>query len=270
MKIIDKELKKYLETAIQIAREGGDVLRNFFGKVQHIHDKKNAGDLVTEADIESDCIIRNALQEAYPTHSILTEESGRYSRKESDFLWIVDPLDGTTNYAHCFPFFSVSIALLYQKELLVGVVYNPISQELFHAVRGGGAFLGEEPIAVSRAKDLEHSLLATGFPYDRRQNSDNNYKEFTHLTHLTQGVRRLGSAALDLAYVACGRLDGYWERGIKAWDIAAGVLLVQESGGKVSGYEENQLDIFSSEVLATNGYIHSLLSRELQQVRDKK
>jgi len=259
----------YLQTALNLAKESGGILRKFWGNLQDIRDKEIAGDLVTEADKESDRYILGQLQKIYPTHSVLTEESGEHAIESSDFLWVIDPLDGTVNYAHQNPFFCVSIALLYKGEPIVGVVYNPIYDELFHAVCGEGAFLNGRSIAVSKTADLAHSLLATGFPYDRRQNPDNNYKEFAHLTNMTQGVRRIGSAALDMAYVACGRMDGYWERGIKAWDIAAGALLVQEAGGSVSGYDRGAPNIFSGKILATNGLIHNALSQELIQIGRK-
>lgn len=266
----EEKISEYLETAVDLANVAGEILRKFWGNIQHIQNKGISGDLVTEADKESDKAILERLQKKYPTHSILTEESGEHKIENSDFLWVIDPLDGTTNYAHQNPLFSVSIALLYKGKAIVGVVYNPIYNELFYGAHGQGAYLKGNPINVSNTGDLAQSLLATGFRYDRRQNPDNNYKEFVHLTDLTQGVRRLGSAALDIAYVASGRIDGYWERGIKPWDIAAGVLLVEEAGGSISSYDGASLDIFSGEIIVSNSLIHEVLTEEIVKIRGFK
>jgi len=182
-------------------------------------------------------------------------------------LWAIDPLDGTTNYAHQYPFSAASIGLLVEGVPCVGAIFDPFHQELFRAAKGLGATRNRLPIAVSQTTELRNSLLVTGFAYDRRETSDNNYAEFCHLTHLTQGVRRSGSAAIDLAYVACGRLDGYWERGLSPWDVAAGVVLVQEAGGKVTAYDRSPFDLLSGRILATNGHLHAALSHELLQVK---
>ena len=166
----------------------------------------------------------------FPQHSILAEESGKLGNQDNEFLWAIDPLDGTTNYAHQYPCFAVSIGLMIQGVPKVGVIYDPFRDELFRAAAGLGATRNRRPIQVSQTAELGKSLLVSGFAYDRRETPDNNYAEFCHLTHLTQGVRRDGAAALDLAYVACGRVDGYWERGIAHWDVVAGIILVQEAG----------------------------------------
>ena len=187
-------------------------------------------------------------------------------QQESEYLWAIDPLDGTTNYAHQYPFFCTSIGLSIAGVPQVGVVFDPFRNELFRAATGLGATCNRRPIRVSQTAELSKSLLVTGFAYDRRETSDNNYAEFCHLTHLTQGVRRSGSAALDLAYVASGRLDGYWERGIAPWDITAGIVLLREAGGKVTAYDGSPLSIDSGRILATNGNIHANLSQELLQV----
>jgi myo-inositol-1(or 4)-monophosphatase len=185
---------------------------------------------------------------------------------ENRFLWAVDPLDGTTNFAHRYPAFAVSIGLLIDGEPAVGVVYEPLRDELFFAARGLGAFLNYRPIRVSATEGLAKSLLVTGFAYDRRETDDNNYAEFCHFTHLSQGVRRGGSASLDLAYVAAGRLDGYWERGLSPWDIAAGIVLVREAGGTVSAYDGSPFDIDSGRILASNGLLHTAMINELAKV----
>ena len=257
------ELKSYLFTAKALAYEGGNALLEYWGNVHKIHDKDQAGNLVTEADQESEKRILARLKSEYPEHSILAEESGAKEGMNSDFLWVIDPLDGTTNYAHGYPMISVSVALVFKGNPVIGVVWNPIMEELFVAVEGEGAFLNDKKISVSTTKTLAKSLLASGFAYDRRETSDNNYAEFCHLTDLTQGVRRGGSAALDMAYVAAGRFDGYWERGIQPWDIAAGWVLVKEAGGTVSAYDGSKPDLFSGRILATNGLIHRELSTSL-------
>jgi myo-inositol-1(or 4)-monophosphatase len=201
-----------------------------------------------------------------PDHKILAEESGQLGNQESAYLWAIDPLDGTTNYAHQYPASAVSVGLLIDGVPQVGAIFDPFREELFRAAKGLGATRNRRPIRVSDTATLEKSLLVTGFAYDRRQTTDNNYAEFCHLTHLTQGVRRSGSAALDLAYVACGRLDGYWERGLSPWDIAAGIVLVEEAGGTVTAYDRSPLNISSGRILATNGQLHSSLSQALQDV----
>ncbi|MDF2576895.1 MAG: suhB-A [Chlamydiales bacterium] len=262
-----KELENYLDIAKEAATAGGYFLSKFWGKAFKIQEKETPGDLVTEADKYSEKAIIEILTSRCPSHSLLAEESGRKDTTQSEFLWTVDPLDGTINYAHGFPFVAVSIALLYQGYPVVGVIYNPILQELFTCTRGGGAFLGNLRLYVSKTNQLGKSLLATGFPYNRRGTADNNYKEFAHLTNLTQGVRRAGAAALDLAYVASGQFDGYWEKGIKPWDIAAGALLVEEAGGKVSAYDGSALDIMEPQILATNGHIHQSMIQELSILR---
>jgi myo-inositol-1(or 4)-monophosphatase len=186
--------------------------------------------------------------------------------QDNEFLWAIDPLDGTTNYAHQYPCFAVSIGLLIHGVPKVGVIYDPFRDELFRAAAGLGATRNRRPIQVSQTTELGKSLLVSGFAYDRRETADNNYAEFCHLTHLTQGVRRDGAAALDLAYVACGRVDGYWERGIAPWDVVAGIILVQEAGGNVTAYDGTPINIDSGRILATNGHIHKQLSQELMQV----
>ena len=266
-----KQLQIFLEVATEAALAGGAVLQGYWGKLDRhsIEEKGRSGDLVTVADRASEAAVLGIIQRHFPNHSILAEESGwQTEAKDEAFLWAIDPLDGTTNYAHQYPFYGVSIALLIHGEPQVGVVYAPFFQELFRAATGLGATLNRQPMAVSKTATLAESLLVTGFAYDRRETDDNNYREFCHLTHLTQGVRRGGSAAVDLAYVACGRLDGYWERGLSPWDLAAGVVLVREAGGWVTAYDHKQaFDLRSGRILATNGPLQADLSQALTQAQ---
>ncbi|MFV0340958.1 MAG: inositol monophosphatase family protein [Parachlamydiaceae bacterium] len=263
------ERQQIAKEAKEIAHIAGEQLLYYWGKLTQVREKGFFWDLVTEADLASEACILEQIKKRFPSHDILSEESGLYEKGESRFKWMVDPLDGTTNYTHQYPMVSISMGLVIDGVPEIGIVYNPILQEMFEAVTGAGAFLNDKSIHVSTVSSLDRSLLATGFAYDRKETKDNNYKEFCHLTNLSQGVRRLGSAALDLAYVAAGRLDGYWERGLKPWDMAAGVVLVREAGGLVTSYESGSLDISSGRILATNRHIHPILSRELMIAKDR-
>ncbi|MCP6758897.1 MAG: inositol monophosphatase [Fischerella sp. CENA71] len=263
-------LQIFLDIATETALAAGAVLQGYLGKVEDaITEKGRPGDLVTVADKASEEVILQALGRHFPNHAILTEESGKLGNQNNEFLWAIDPLDGTTNFAHQYPFFAVSIGLLINGVPQVGVIYDPFHDELFRAAQNMGATRNRSPIQVSDTSELSKSLLVTGFAYDRRETSDNNYAEFCHLTHLTQGVRRSGSASLDLAHVACGRLDGYWERGLSPWDIAAGIIIVREAGGKVTAYDRTPVKIESGRILATNGHLHDSLSQELLQVQSQ-
>jgi myo-inositol-1(or 4)-monophosphatase len=259
-----EQLQIFLEIATEAALAAGAVLQGYLG-LEEISEK-GPGDLVTAADKASEAVILDVLHRHFPNHAILAEESGKLGNAESDYLWVIDPLDGTTNYAHQYPFFAASIGLMIAGVPQVGVIFDPFHNELFRAAIGLGATCNRRSIQVSQTAELSKSLLVTGFAYDRRETTDNNYAEFCHLTHLTRGVRRSGSAALDLAHVACGRLDGYWERGIAPWDIAAGIVLLQEAGGKVTAYDGSPIKISSGRILATNGHIHAVLSQELLDV----
>jgi myo-inositol-1(or 4)-monophosphatase len=208
-------------------------------------------------------MIFRRLSAAFPGHLFLAEE-GLSSGEKGDFRWIFDPLDGTTNFAHRFPIFSVSIALEYQGRIILGVVYDPMRDEMFQAVAAEGASLNGQRIKVSGTDDLNKSLLATGFPYDIRESPVNNIAHFNHFLTRAQAVRRCGSAAMDLCYVACGRFDGFWELKLKPWDQAAGALIVQEAGGRVSDFDGREFGINSQEALATNGLIHEAMVRVLQ------
>jgi len=245
--------KNYLEAAVEIAREAGAILCEEFARPPEIAYKGEV-DIVTQADKRSEQAIVRRLTELFPEHSIAAEE-GTGSEKGSEFRWHVDPLDGTTNFAHGYPCFCVSIALEQRDQVIAAVVHNPYRNELFAAARGGGATLNGKPMRVSKAKTLATSLLCTGFPVQNRQLSPNLafYGDFTMRSH---GVRRDGSAALDLAYVAAGRFDGFWEFGLKKWDTAAGVLLIEEAGGKVSDFDGAAYRLGGAVILATNGLIH--------------
>jgi myo-inositol-1(or 4)-monophosphatase len=260
-------LEGFLEIATEAALSAGAILQAYWGNLKSVQEKGRPGDLVTEADAAAEAAVITILKRHFPEHQILAEESGHQGNTISRFLWAIDPLDGTTNYAHQYPFSATSIALLIDGVPQVGVIFDPFHQELFRAATGFGATLNRKPIHVSQTKTLSQSLLVTGFAYDRRETPDNNYAEFCHFTHLTQGVRRGGAASVDLAYVACGRLDGYWERGLSPWDIAAGIVLVQEAGGQVSAYDQTPIDLSTGRILATNTHLHKALSTELLKVK---
>jgi len=245
--------KDYLKAAVEIAREAGAILCEEFERPRQISYKGEV-DLVTQADKRSEQAIVRRLTELFPEHSIVAEE-GTGSEKNSEFCWHVDPLDGTTNFAHGYPCFCVSIALAQRDRVIAGVVFNPYYKELFAAARGEGATLNGKSIRVSQTKTLGTSLLCTGFPVQNRKLSPNLqfYGDFTMRSH---GVRRDGSAALDLAHVAAGRFDGFWEFGLKKWDTAAGVVLIEEAGGKVSDFDGAAYSLGGPVILATNGLIH--------------
>lgn len=241
---------------MRAAREAGEVLRRSYEQQVSIR-YKGPFDLVTEADEESERTVSRILREEFPAYGVYAEESGRL-QGEGGARWIVDPLDGTTNYSHGFPFFAVSIGLEVDRELQAGVVYNPVLEEMFTAERGGGAALNAQPLHVSTTAELGRSLLASGFPYDRTA-APHAVELWGRFTMLTQGMRRAGSAALDMCYVAAGRLDGYYERQVQAWDLAAGVVILLEAGGKVTSYNGKPFDIEGREVLASNGPLHGAM-----------
>ncbi len=225
-----------------------------FGKVLDVRHKGTV-DLVTDADHAAEVAIVEVLRGTFPRHDILAEEAD-YGQVESSYRWIIDPLDGTTNYAHGFPWFAVSIALEVRGEVQLGVVYNPFHQELFVAEKGKGAFLNDIQIRASSVKRLDEALLATGFPYDRKESPVNNFDHFYNFQMAAQACRRAGAASLDLAYVAAGRLDGFWEMKLKPWDVAAGKLLVEEAGGCMTDLGGTPFDIYGNECLASNGLLH--------------
>jgi len=243
----------YLETAVAIARESGAMLADFFAR-RIPYELKGESDLVTEADRASERLVVERLTKHYPTHAIVAEEGGGHE-SSSGFRWYVDPLDGTTNFAHSFPCFNVTMALEQQGELIAGVIFDPINEELFTAEKGAGAFLNGNRIHVSKVAKLENALVATGFP-SRKRHLSINIHFYHQLGMATHGVRRCGSAAIDLAFVACGRLDAFWEFGLNPWDLAAGRLLVAEAGGKFSGMHGEPHQLRGPDLLVDNGLIH--------------
>jgi myo-inositol-1(or 4)-monophosphatase len=253
-----------LNFAIEMARDAGGLLVQKLGAAKV--SRKGDIDLVTEADLASENLIIERIRSYHPQHGILAEESGEavlVGGKRSEWKWIIDPLDGTTNYAHGYPFFCVSIALEHEGVLEVGVVYDPVRDEMFAAERGRGATLNGRKIRVSDVEDLADAMVCTGFPYNVRERP-NFTRDFANFTMAAQAVRRDGSAAIDLAYVACGRFDGFWEDGLSPWDTAAGVLLIEEAGGKVSNFDNQPLSIYTLKVLASNGLVHDAMLRVLE------
>jgi myo-inositol-1(or 4)-monophosphatase len=241
----------------RLARHAGEFLRAGYGR-QHQISPKGLIDLVTEVDHQSEDYLIGEIRKRFPEHRILAEESGSQSGDDC-CLWLIDPLDGTVNYAHSVPFFSVSLAFQAEGVMKLGVIYDPMRDECYCAEHEQGAWLNGEPVHVSQTPDLLHSLLVTGFPYDIRENPENNLDNYARFSLLTQGVRRLGSAALDLAYVACGRLDGFWEIHLNAWDMAAGGLIVAEAGGLVTSLTGGSDYIGAKTIVAANPNIHPLM-----------
>lgn len=257
------ENTQFVPAMSEIAREAGALLMGYFRQRVKIEYKGDV-DLVTVADRKSEALIRERILARWSSHDILGEEGGLQG-KGSDYRWYVDPLDGTTNFAHGFPVFCVSMALEYKGERIAGVVYDPTRDELFAAEEGGGAFLNGERIQVSKVDRLAESLVGTGFPSHKRHKNPNIY--FYHqITLRTHGVRRAGSAALDLCSVASGRLDGFWEFNLNPWDTAAGVLIVEEAGGRVTDFKGGAFQIESRETLVSNGLIHAALIEEFQAI----
>jgi myo-inositol-1(or 4)-monophosphatase len=257
-------LSDYLTPIRELARDAGSLLLSYFGKVKIEY--KGDVDLVTEADRASEKLIVSRIRELWPDHDLVGEEGSR-NETGSDFRWYVDPLDGTTNFAHGYPVFCVSIALDYKGERIVGVVYDPTRDEMFAAEKGGGSRLNGGLIHVSGTGRLAESLIATGFPSHKRHKNP-NINFYHHITLRSHGVRRAGSAALDLCYVACGRYDAFWEFNLNPWDTAAGVLLVQEAGGRVTNFTGGPFELNSREVLATNTLLHGEMLTEFKEIFD--
>jgi myo-inositol-1(or 4)-monophosphatase len=259
--LVDAMWKKELSVAREAARRAGKILNRTLGQVNHVV-KKGDIDLVTEADLESEKAILDIIGRNFPQDSILSEEAGKHDKVLSR-TWIVDPLDGTTNFAHGFPFFAISIALEIEKEIVLGIVFNPYVDELFEAVKGMGAYLNNKPIKVSKAASLGESLLATGFPYNIHEEPKLVMDLLEKMVVKARGVRRPGSAAIDLCYVAAGIFDGFWEQGLKPWDTAAGTIIVKEAGGKVSTYEGTPYDPYKKTIVAANPSIHDAMTKLL-------
>jgi len=257
-----------LNIAIDAARSASKIILRFMDHMESIEvSRKNINDLVTEVDKLSEQEIINHIQKSYPSHSILAEESGLIEGNE--YCWIIDPLDGTTNYIHSFPHFAISIAIKHNDKIEAALVYDPIRNELFTAAQGQGAHLNNRRIRVSDCKKLENALIGTGFPYKKKQHIKPYLNVFESIFLEASGVRRAGSAALDLAYVAAGRLDGFWEASLKEWDMAAGVLLIQEAGGILSDFQGETNYLFSGNIIGGNPKIHraieELVMRSLKE-----
>lgn len=262
MKITGPSQKILTTTAREIAYEAGQLLLKQNRQRTSIK-MKGRVDLVTTADLASEKLIVGALRKSFPEMSILAEEGSVFDTG-SDYKWVIDPLDGTTNFAHGFPFYCVSIALEYRGRVILGVVYDPERDELFHAdSTTGRAFLNGRRIHVTGQSKLEKSLLATGFPYDIGSSRENNLKQFRRFAKLARGVRRAGSAALDLCYLAAGRFDGFWELKLRPWDTAAGIIIVTGAGGKVTDFLGGKYSIYDKYILASNGSIHDQMKNIL-------
>ncbi len=260
-----------LATAIEVVTRAGALQLAHFGKIQHIQ-KKGTIDLVTEVDVEVERMFRALIAERFPDHRILAEEfgAGEEGQSSSPYCWIFDPVDGTTNYAHGMPIFCSSLALEIDGRIEVGAVYDPTRRELFTAERGGGARLNGVPMRVSAAETLIDSMLCTGFPYSVHSIVDEIVGLFADFVGQARAVRRLGSAAIDLCYVAAGRLDGFWERLLSPWDIAAGALMVEEAGGRVSNFDGGSFAARGGEIVASNGLIHPELLATIAAYRSRK
>jgi myo-inositol-1(or 4)-monophosphatase len=258
------DLDRYETVASAAARDAGKLLMDRFrGRLNVSH--KGITNIVTDADLEAEKLIVSRLLEDFPTHHILAEEN-HFEKKGGSHIWIIDPLDGTTNYAHGLPFFSVSIGLEIEGEIVFGAIYGPVMDELFIARRGQGAYCNGSPIHVSENASLNDSLLATGFPYDIRSGRNTNLEYFGEFVMRAQAIRRVGSAALDLAYLASGHFDGFWELMLQPWDCAAGTLLIREAGGLVTNFRGEPVSIYEREFLASNGLIHNDMLMILRKI----
>lgn len=246
-----------LSIAIEAARQAGWFLKQNVGKVYEVQQKAGQErNLVTEIDKKSEEIIISTIKRHYPSHHILAEEGGEKSHDASHYKWIIDPLDGTTNFTHGLPVFCVSIALEFNNDVILGVIYDPNLNELFTAEKGRGAYMNGKRIAVSKTSSLRQSLLVTGFPYNIAENPNHAVERFIKFLMQAQAVRRMGSAAIDLAYVAAGRYDGFWEVALNPWDMAAGALMVKEAGGTLSDFSGRAFNVYRKEIVASNALIH--------------
>ena len=256
------EWEESLKVAEEASRMAGEMLRRNIDSSREIV-YKGAVNLVTDFDKRSQDVIFSHLSSQFPDHDFLAEED-LCEQRGSEFRWIIDPIDGTTNYVHNFPIFCVSIALEWKNKVVCGVIYDPMREEMFSAISGKGSQVNGQKIHTSVTSDLDKSLLATGFPYDVRESEVNNIDHFANFATRVQAIRRCGSAALDLCYVACGRFDGFWELKLSPWDVAAGVLIVEESGGHVSSFQGETASIYGKDLLASNGLIHEQMIQILK------
>lgn len=254
--------EEFLKVATEAAQAAGKLQMSKLGDKLNIEFKGDIN-LVTEVDKACEALIIEKIQSQFPTHDILAEEGGG-ERLDSDYKWIIDPLDGTTNYAHGYPLFCTSIALEHMGEIVLGVIYEPNLDELFHAIKGQGSYLNGKPIHVSPINQLIRSLVVTGFAYNVQKAQNNNVNHFENMLMQTQAVRRDGVAAIDLCYVACGRYDGFWELNLFPWDVAAGSLLVTEAGGRVSDFQGNPFSVYDKEILVSNSQVHDEMIQVLQ------
>jgi myo-inositol-1(or 4)-monophosphatase len=252
-----------LNIAIRAARNAGDLIQRSSQNLDNVHiDQKGRNDYASEVDRMAENEIIKVIRTAFPDHAILAEESGEH--QGNDYVWVIDPLDGTTNFLHGFPQYAVSIALKNKNKLELGVIYDPLRDELFTAERGGGAMLNNRKIRVAKHNSMRGALIGTGFPFKKQENLEPYLNMFRAVTQDTAGIRRAGAAALDLAYVACGRLDAYWETGVSEWDIAAGVLLVQEAGGVATDFAFNDKYLQSGNIIVGNPRMHQLMYHTLE------
>ncbi|HOJ17747.1 MAG TPA: inositol monophosphatase family protein [Ignavibacteriaceae bacterium] len=249
----------------EAAEIAADIIRNGFKKNVNIEFKTNESNIVTETDKKSEAEIINYIRKNFPTHNIITEESGEHL-SSSEYTWVIDPLDGTTNFAHKLPIFAVSIGLLKRKETIAGVVLDVMREIIYSAEAGSGAYANDRKLSVNENDNLRRSVLVTGFPYDINDNPYNAIEIFTTMLKKTRAIRRLGSAAIDFCYTAEGVFDGFWEVHLHPWDIAAGKLIVEEAGGIVTDFAGNKIDVFSKQILASNGKIHKPLSEIINSV----
>lgn len=252
------------EVLYEATREAGKIISDYFQGSFTVDNKEGINNLVTEVDKHSEKRIIEIIRKHYPTHSIISEEVGEMIQ-DSPYQWIIDPIDGTVNFAHGIPLCCVSIGLKHNDDLILGAVYNPMMNELFFAEKGKGAFLNDKPISVSTKSDFRKACLVTGFPYKWPDSQEHPIRVFERFILEGLPVRRLGSAAIDLCWVACGRFDGFWEYNLSSWDVAAGYLIVQEAGGRITNFEGDPYSVFDKETLATNGHIHEEMLRLIRK-----
>ncbi len=256
----------FLSIAIESAIGAGDFIKSKLGTLSFSDiGQKQKSDFVTKVDTESEKIIIKSIRKKYPSHAFYTEETLK-DRNNNSFRWIIDPLDGTTNYIHQYPVFSISIALEYKKEIIIGVIYDPLREELFTGVKNMGSFLNGKQIRVSRTNNLKYSLITTGFPFRHKKFVDDYLRLFKNIFLKVSDLRRAGSAAIDLAYVACGRCDGFFEIGLSPWDIAAGSLIIKEAGGNITGFDGQDNFLFSGNIIAGNPYVQRQLLKETKKI----